>query len=219
MAVLLAVIGSGAYVSRRHRAIVKTALSMSRRLKQRQPLGTQVAPSTASGPRAPRADLFASVENELTGPGAEDAIRCFVVDTLIGRQSDAVELVLTRTDAWRLFGIEHGMLRGEQIPGLTLTDDAQQTCGYLARRGLVRRILITCDGEMEDVRESRANERELTVISLSERAEGATRIAADGRVTPRAAAPLMPSCLPLLSKSGAFGQLTSMPTLATSLAD
>lgn len=111
------------------------------------------------------------------------------------------------------------MLRGDRIPGLTLTDDGQQTCVYLARRGLVRRILITWDGEMEAVRENRANERELTVISLSGRAEDATRIAADGGVTPGATAPSMPSCLPLLPRHGAYDQLMSMPTLATSLAD
>ncbi|WP_021591190.1 hypothetical protein [Actinomadura welshii] len=213
MVILLIMIGSGVRAAWRYRTAVRTPLSMLRCLKRDQHFGTKRTPATLTSPRISCVDLFASAGATVTGPGAEDAVRSFAVDALVGRRDDGIELVLTRSDAWHLFGIDNETLRDERIPGLTLTDDHQQTHAYLVRRGLVRRILITCDGDAEDVRKIRAYKQDLAVISLSGWTEDAMEIAANGEVIPESTASV-PSNLPLLPRHDALDQLTSMPTTA-----
>jgi hypothetical protein len=214
MATLLIMIVGGVYASLRYKLFVKTALSMLRSLKRHRRPGTQATSATLTSPGASHADLFTGANSKLTGPGAEDAVRRYVVDALVDRHGEAVEFVLSRQDAWRLFGIENGTLRDERILGLTLTEDRQQARAYLARRGLVRRIFITCGGETEDVHEVRVHKPDLAVISLSRLPEGATKIAANGEVNPVVMGPPMPRSLPLLPRHDALDRLTSMPTIA-----
>jgi hypothetical protein len=151
----------------------------------------------------------------LVGPGAEGAVRRLALDALTDRKGRASELVIARPDAWQLFGIDIGTLQEERIPGLTLTEDAQQARTYLGAQGPLPRILIVCDDGSEAVRELQPRgQSQLTVLALSPRADASTEVSADGVLTPHKAAPPMPSHLPPLSRPDAFNRLMSLPTIS-----
>ncbi|GAA1837190.1 hypothetical protein [Actinomadura chokoriensis] len=146
----------------------------------------------------------------LSGPGAEDAARHIVVEILSRRQASQAELVLSRPDAWRLFGMDIGTLREDCIPGLLLTDDHEQTHATLARQSSFRRLLLIYDSEGADLPGGRV---QIPLISISPRIQGATRVSADGAVT-CTIAPSPTDRLPLLTRHDAFNLLMSMPTRA-----
>ncbi|TDB95679.1 hypothetical protein [Actinomadura sp. 7K534] len=218
VAALLALSVSAAYVAgRRRRAICQATRSILRRLNRRANGMVRVTPVTPTERPASEecgAQLSSKVVS-LVGPGAEGAVRRVALDALTDRKGRASELVIARPDAWRLFGIDIGTLQEERIPGLTLTEDAQQTRTYLGTQGPLPRILITCDDGSEAVRELQPRgQSQLTVLSLSPSTEASTEVSADGVFTPPKAAPSMPDRLPLLSRPDAFNRLMSMPTIS-----
>lgn len=220
----LALIGGASYVGRRRRTVIQAATSMFERIKRdTRPKATPTATTSFQGTPpgvAPRIAHFATKGISLAGPGAEDAVRHLAVDILLNRQNNATELVLSRPDAWRLFGTDMGTLQDDRIPGLTLTDDPAQTRTYLARQGPSRCLLVTYDDEVEDLRALPAHQQgQPTVVSLSAWTEASVTVSTGGEVTASAAGPQMSERLPLLSRPDAFAQLMSMPTLARSSAN
>ncbi|MEU8803283.1 hypothetical protein [Spirillospora sp. NPDC048819] len=216
---LLALIGGAAYVGRRRQTVTQAATSSFERIKRYTRLkGTPTATTSFQGTPTgveTRITHFATKSISLGGPGAEDAVRHLVVDAILSRQSNATELVLSRPDAWRLFGTDMGTLQDDRIPGLTVIDDPAQTRTYLARQGPSRCLLITYDDEVEDLRALPAHQQgQLTVVSLSARTQAPVTVSTGGEVTASATGPQMPERLPLLSRPDAFAQLMSMPTLA-----
>ncbi|GAA0544210.1 hypothetical protein GCM10009546_02820 [Actinomadura livida] len=218
VAALLALTAGVAYVAgRRRRAFCQATRSMLRRLN-RQANGvvraTPVTPTERPASEERGAQLSSKVVS-LVGPGAEGAVRRLALDALTDRKGRASELVIARPDAWRLFGIDIGTLQEEKIPGLTLTEDAQQTRTYPGTQRPLPRILITCDDGSEAVRElPPRGQSQLTVLSLSPSTEVSTEVSADGVLTPHRAAPPLPDRLPLLSRPDAFNRLMSMPTIS-----
>ncbi|MEU8804830.1 hypothetical protein [Spirillospora sp. NPDC048819] len=152
----------------------------------------------------------------ITGPGAEDAVRHLALEILSRRQGDYVELVLTRSDAWRLFGTDIGTFQEDRVPGLYLTDDPEHTHAFLTRQSLTQQVLITYDSEAEEFRELlNHQQRRLAVVSLCPRIGATTEVSANGAVTrSNDALPSANTQLPLLSRADAFNKLVSMPTLA-----
>jgi hypothetical protein len=130
------------------------------------------------------------------------------VEILSRRQAVPTELVLSRPDAWRLFGMDIGTLHEDRIPGLILTDDHEQTRAILARQTSSRRLHLTYGNEGEALPGGRGH---IPVLSISPRKDGTTTISADGGVTTTTDPS---SAVPLLSRGDAFNRLMSMPTCA-----
>jgi hypothetical protein len=218
---LLALISGAGYATRHQRPIVLVTRSMIRHVKRNPRPVTHAMSTPAAGHASPDAPQIATLATDgisLTGPGAEDAVRHLAMDILSRRQQKSTELVLSRPDAWRLFGTDIGTLQEDRVPGLLLTDDPEQTHTVLARQTPTRRVLVTYDGETEDFRGLLNHQQgQLAVVSLSPWAWAPMKVSANGAVTrSNDAAPSAITQLPLLSRANAFNLLMSMPTLAGS---
>ncbi|MFI0486763.1 hypothetical protein [Actinomadura sp. 9N215] len=171
--------------------------------------------ATRAGPAALAArqeTLLSATGISLTGPGAENAVRHLAIDALTSRRN---RVVLSRSDARRLFGIDADTLREERIPGLALTDDSEHTRNLLARHASSQNVLVSCTDEVEEFRRSSAHHRgDLTIVTTSPGPGPSANISADGHVLLNTTSCPLPDWVPLLSTSGAFTQLMSMPTLA-----
>ncbi|MFA1544583.1 hypothetical protein [Actinomadura monticuli] len=132
------------------------------------------------------------------------------IEILSRRQAIPAELVLSRPDAWQLFGLDIGTLQEDRIPGLVLTDDHEQTRAYLARQTSSQRLLLAYGNEDEGLLDGRG---QTPAISISAYTEGTSRVSADGAAT-NATGPPQSDRLPLLTRDGAFELLMAMPTLA-----
>lgn len=132
------------------------------------------------------------------------------MEILSSRQAISADLVLSRSDARKLFGLDIGALQEDQIPGLFLTDDREQTRALLARQTSSRRLLLAYSNEGEDLSGGRGH---VPVLSISPRTEGITQISADGEVTSSTDRSAL-GRLPQLTRGDAFNQLMSMPTRA-----
>lgn len=163
---------------------------------------------TAPG-RTRIASLLASGAS-LSGPGAEDAARHIAIEIVSRRRAVPAELVLSRPDAWQLFGMDIGTLQDDRIPGLVLTDDHEQTRVILGRPASSRRLLLAYDNEGDALPSGRGS---IPVLSISTRTDGTTTISADGAVT-TTTDPFPIDRLPLLTRDDAFNRLISMPTRA-----
>ncbi|MFG2245784.1 hypothetical protein [Spirillospora sp. NPDC048823] len=221
---LLTLIGGAAYAGRQRQKVVQAAMSIGERLKRNTRPKAPPTPATSSSATPPQTArtiaYFAKKSVSLAGPGAEDAARRLAVDVLLSRQGNATELVLSRTDAWRLFGIDVGTLQDDRIPGLVLTDDPAQTRKNLARPGPPRRLLVTYADEVDDLQALPAHQQgQLVVVSLSTSATASVTVSNGGEVIANAAGLPMSGRLPLLSRPDAFDQLMSMPTLARNSAN
>lgn len=216
---LLALISGTISAARHRRAIVLATRPMLRHVKRNlrpiaHPKSTTTVGHTASD--AQGIVPFIADGASITGPGAEDAVRHLALEILSRRQGDYVELVLTRSDAWRLFGTDIGTFQEDRVPGLYLTDDPEHTHAFLTRQSLTQQVLITYDSEAEEFRELlNHQQRRLAVVSLCPRIGATTEVSANGAVTrSNDALPSANTQLPLLSRADAFNKLVSMPTLA-----
>ena len=128
------------------------------------------------------------------------------MEILSSRQAVPAVLVISRPDAWQLFGMDIGTLQEDQIPGLVLTDDHEQTHGLLARQTSSRRLLLAYGNEGEDLPGGRG---QVPVVSISTRTQGTRQISADGAVT-STTDPSTPRRLPLLTRDDAFNRLIDL---------
>lgn len=210
---LLALLAVFAFMGKRWRTILLATRSVLRNLKGGLRPQTRATPATMTDHMATKRARIASALTtgvSLSGPGAEDAARHMAMEILSRWQAVPAELVLSRPDAWQLFGMDIGTLQEDRIPGLVLTDDHEQTRAVLARQTSSRRVLLTCGDEGEDLS---GGQTQIPVISISTRTEGPTRVSADGAVT-NITAPSPIQRLPLLNRDDAFNLLMSMPTHA-----
>lgn len=167
---------------------------------------------------APTHDPFDWGGASLAGLGAEDAVRDVIMNVLTHRREHAIELVLTRSDAWRLLGIAPDTLQDERVPGLTLSDDDQQAYAHLRRPGFSRRLLVTCDnGDDCPLGQSRQDER-WGVLTVATSTNPSAQTSATGGITPRP--PSGPTTSGphertlRLPRPDALEQLLALPTLA-----
>ncbi|MEU5994216.1 hypothetical protein ABZ806_35040 [Spirillospora sp. NPDC047418] len=189
---------------------MKSALTNLKRGFRRR---ARAMPPTTTDHMAPGRTLIASVLTKgasLTGPEAENAARWIAMEILSRRQAVSAELVLSRPDAWHLFGMDLGTLQEDRIPGLILTDDREQNRVILTQQTSSRRLLLSYGNEGQDLTGGRGR---IPVLSISPRADGTSRIPADGAVT-STTHPSPTDCLPLLTRDDAFNLLMSMPTRA-----
>ncbi|MEU8344785.1 hypothetical protein AB0C74_24050 [Spirillospora sp. NPDC048832] len=210
---LLILLVAAVYLGRHRRAIFARTMSLLSHPGTRRPPNSQSNAPTTTDRTAPGRTCIASLLTNgasLTGPGGEGAARHMAVELLRRRQAVPTELVLSRPDAWRLFGMDIGTLQEDRIPGLILTDDHEQTRVILARQTSSRRLLLTYGNEGEALPGGRGH---VPVLSISPRADGTTTISADGAVA--STTELSPTDrLPLLTRGDAFDRLMSMPTCA-----
>lgn len=216
---LLALTFAAAHATRHRRAFVRLMRTVIRGVKRKsRPAlhATSTPAASCASPDVCRVFPLAADAVALAGPGAEDAVRHLAMDILSRRRGDSTDLVVSRSDAWRLFGTDIGTLQEDRVPGLLLTDDPEQTHTVLARQTPTRRVLVTYDGETEDFRGLINHQQgQLAVVSLSPGAWAPMKVSANGAVTrSNDAAPSAVTQLPLLSRADAFNQLMSMPTLA-----
>ncbi|MFD0535305.1 hypothetical protein ACFQY7_17700 [Actinomadura luteofluorescens] len=137
------------------------------------------------------------------------------MEILSSRAGTTTEFVLSRPDARRLLGIDIGTLQEDRIPGLELTEGLEQTCAFLRRQTVSRRLLITYDGGAADVRELLSNQRgQVAVISLSPPTVATVEVPHDSEFSMNTAQLLDPARLAPLSKDEGFIKLMSMPTVA-----
>lgn len=215
----LALTCATAYATRRRRAIVPVTRSMIRCLRRNSRLAIGATSTPAVGSASPdtrRSFPLAMDWVALAGPGAEAAVRHLAMDVLSRRREDSTDLVVSRPDAWRLFGTDIGTFQEDRVPGLLLTDDYAQTRALLARQTLARRVLVTYEDAIGDFRDLLIHQRgQLAVVSLSTPARASAEVTASGEVTRSNDAALSEiTQLVLLSRTDAFNQLMSMPTLA-----
>ncbi len=78
---------------------------------------------------------------------------------LTDHPGEAVEVLISRPDAKKLFGLESNSLRDQQIPGLTLTESDDQTLAYLTRKIPTRRLLMTCEIPLSNLGRLLADQR------------------------------------------------------------
>ncbi|GAA1892363.1 hypothetical protein GCM10009736_70750 [Actinomadura bangladeshensis] len=214
---LLILLASAAYLGKHRRRVFAVTMSMLRHLKRGPRKRNQTTPSPATDHEAPSATHIASLLAKgasLTGPEAEGVARHMAMEFLRRRRPGSAELVLSRPDAWRLFGMDVGTLREDRIPGLVLTDDCEQTRVFLARQTSPRRLLLAY-GTEEDVPRDGG---QTTVVSISTRAEGPTKISAGVEVT-STLDPSLASRLPTLTRNDAFNLLMTLPTCARQCED
>lgn len=209
---LLTLLAVAAYLGRHRRRIFAVTMSMLRHLKRGPRERNQATSSPATDHEAPSATHIASLLAKgasLTGPEAEGVARHMAMEFLRRRRPGSAELVLSRPDAWRLFGMDVGTLREDRIPGLVLTDDCGQTRTFLARQTSSRRVLLAY-GTEEDVPRGGG---QTTVVSISTRAEGARQISTGVEVTGTIDQSLI-NRLPTLTRNDAFDLLMTLPTCA-----
>ncbi|OLT31873.1 hypothetical protein BJF79_08750 [Actinomadura sp. CNU-125] len=152
----------------------------------------------------------------VAGLGAEDAVRYIVVELLSRYPGNAAEVVLSRQDAWHLFGIDVGTFREDQIPGLTLLEDAEEIRRYLLVSTTSRRVLISSAADGGGYCDIAAQHRDgLALVCLSSDLEPSLTISADGETTTLAVGRQVPDRLRLLPRQEAFLALTAMPTFST----
>jgi hypothetical protein len=210
---LLALLAVFFFMDKCRRTILLATRSVLRNLKGGLRLQVRATPATMTDHMATKRARIASALTtgvSLSGLGAEDAARHMAMEILSRWQAVPAELVLSRPDAWQLFGMDIGTLQEDRIPGLVLTDDREQTRTVLARQTSSRRVLLTCADEGEDLP---GGQTQIPVISISARTEGSTRVSADGAVT-NTTGPSPIQRLPLLTRGDAFNLLMSMPTHA-----
>lgn len=194
---LLTLLAVAAYLGRHRRRIFAVTMSMLGHLKRGPRERNQATSPPAADHEAPSATHIASLLAKgasLIGPEVEGVARHMAVEFLRRRHPDPAELVLSRPDAWRLLGMDIGTLQEDRIPGLILTDGCEQTRAFLARHASSKRLLFAYGTEGEDIPRSRD---EVTVVSISTRAKGATKISVDGEVT-SATEPSLANRLPML---------------------
>ncbi|TDD59846.1 hypothetical protein [Actinomadura rubrisoli] len=128
------------------------------------------------------------------------------------------ELILTCSDAGRLFSIETDAFQEERIPGLTLAADAHQVRTHSLQQWPHQRLVIICGGESDDVYKLTAHQAgQLDAVSRSRAKDPAIEVSTAGTITiPRQGhvVEALLSTLPLLSRPEAAEQLTAMPTIA-----
>ncbi|MFA1551783.1 hypothetical protein [Actinomadura chokoriensis] len=210
---LLTLLTAAVHLAKHRRTIVAGTMSLLSNRKGGFRPRTPASPPTTTDHTAPsrtRIDSLLAKGASLTGPGAEDTARHLAIEILSRRQADPTELVLNRPDAWRLFGLDIGTLQEDRIPGLVLTDDAEQTRTLLARQTPSRRLLLAYDNEGEDPPGGRDP---IPVVSISTRTDGAARIPAVGEVA-NTIGPSATDHLPSLTRDDAFNLIMSMPTRA-----
>jgi hypothetical protein len=152
----------------------------------------------------------------LTGPSAEDAVRRLALDVLTNQRREAIDMAITRPDAWRLFGIDVETLQDERIPGLVLADDTlQRTSTQHALQGVPRRLLITYIDRPEGARwllSLQTSRR--AAVSQAPKSAPSVEVGLGGRTVRDSIPEHMPERLPLMSRQGAFEYLIALPTLA-----
>lgn len=186
------------------------------RLRRPPSVMEPTSPRRRPGEVAPH-DPFGWGGASLAGPGAEDAVRHLITDTLTHQREHAIELVLPRPDAWRLLGMTADDLQAERVPGLTLTDDAQEAYAHLRRPSFWRRLLVTYDDGDDHPHLQQQDERS-SVLTVATSIKPSAQISANGNITPRP--PSGPTTTephkraPIISRSDAREQLLALPTLA-----
>ena len=212
---LLALLVIAAYLGRRRRTALLATRSLLGHMKRGSHPETGTTSPIAGGcisPDEARITSLLTKGGSLTGPQAEDAARHLTMEILNRRHHHRADLVLSRPDAWRLFGMDIGILQEDRIPGLILTDDSEHTRALLARHCPGRRILITYADKAQEPREI-PHQSQPTIISLKPRLDAGTTPAFDST----AASTTRPSLAgrpPLLSRSDAFNELMGMPSIA-----
>ncbi|NEA29488.1 hypothetical protein [Actinomadura bangladeshensis] len=199
---LLAFLAVAAYLVKRRRTAFLATRSLLSHMKRGSQPKTETTSIGAAGCMSPDEDRVTSLLTKgasLTGPEAEDAARHMAMEILNRRHHNPADLVLSRPDAWQLFGTDIGTLQEDRVPGLILTDDAAHTRALLGRQCLNQCIAITYADEAEELREL-PHQRQPAIVSLK---------APTGTTKPPPANPP-----PRLSRSDAFNELMSMPTIA-----
>lgn len=159
-------------------------------------------------------DPFVVSALAVLGPGAASVVRGLVIAALTGRPAGSAEVVMSRTDAWNLFGIDLGDLVEERIPGLVLIDDSRQAATYLRTPG-PRRLFVSCSAVLDLPRER----GRVTALCLSPRPDDTIEVTDDGRISHTSNAHLanaVTNPLPTLTRADAYAQLMTLPTVRTS---
>jgi hypothetical protein len=161
----------------------------------------------------PGLDPFAVSGLALTGAGAESVARGLVMAMLKDRPTELIEVVISRTDAWDLLGIDIGDLIEEHIPGLVVTDDFPESKTYLRTPG-PRRLFVSCSGGLDLLHDVLARERgHIAAISLSPWLYDTIEITADGQIIHMSDPDLANAVtgpLPTLTWPEAFTQLMTL---------
>jgi hypothetical protein len=146
----------------------------------------------------------------LNGPGAADAVRALVLSILTDQ---AAEIIITRSDAWDLLGVDAGDLIEDRIPGLVLVDDSSQARDYLETTG-PRRLYVTRGGL--DLVCDLVDPGRIAVISLTPCNSDSAEVKEYGQVIRPSSPELdgaIPSLLPPASRQDAHGRLMALPTI------
>ncbi|WP_173094582.1 hypothetical protein [Actinomadura verrucosospora] len=211
---LLAVLGCAAIWQRK---ILRAQLGKRRPQHRRPRSATKPTPLSYRPCNAVSGNPFEWGGASLAGPGAEDAVRHLITDALTRGREHAIELVLTRPDACRLLGIAADDLQNERVPGLTLTDDAQQADAHLRRPGFSRRLLITYDGRDENPHSQTQQAERSAVLTVATTTRPSAQISADGEIAPcppsRRTTAEPHTRVQLLPRPDAREQLLALPTL------
>jgi hypothetical protein len=138
---------------------------------------------------------------------------------LTGRLTGLADVVLSRTDAWDLLGIDTGDLVEEHIPGLVLTDDILQAKAYLRTPG-PRRLFISCSGDLDMLQGILTRERgRVAAISLAPWSHATIEVTAGGQIKQMSDPELANAVtgpLPTLTRPEAYAQLMTLPSVRTS---
>jgi hypothetical protein len=159
-------------------------------------------------------DPFALTALRLRGPGAESVLRGAVLEAL----RTGTEVIMTRSDACRLFSPEAGDLVDEQIPGLVLTRGTAEAIGLMNTAG-VPRLLISCTTQavLTDDAILRWPGLRSVLTLAAEASDTAVKVAENGALSwPAVTSPVraIPNALPVLDLVDAYCQLAALPVKA-----
>ncbi|MEU5882851.1 hypothetical protein [Spirillospora sp. NPDC047279] len=212
---LVLLLGVGVYVSRRRLSPAAAVLRV-RSPSEPSDVNEPALPDPRAEPETfangPQWNPFTFADIAIVGAGAEGAARYLVLQTLTDGRFGAREVMVTRSEAWRLFGLDAGDLAEERIPGLTIIEDFTQIQTYLCLPHDSSRLVITREAAARINAKSFRQQGTATVIHLTGSADARIEVLADGAAlkTPVFEAGL-PDRLELLSIEEAFAELMRLP--------